>query len=95
MEEIDIEIYETAFGKRPFEIWIKGLKEIHTRAKILTRVDRLRYGNFGFTTVRELEFIMERLGIKSFYSFAEATRVPRIGISRKQESILTIINLGS
>lgn len=38
MEEIDIEIYETATGKRPFEIWIKSLKEINTRAKILTRL---------------------------------------------------------
>jgi putative addiction module killer protein len=47
MEEVDIEIYETAIGKRPFEIWIKGLKEIHTRAKILTRLDRLKLGNFG------------------------------------------------
>lgn len=47
MEEIEIELYETATGKRPFEIWIKGLKEIHTRAKILARLDRLRLGNFG------------------------------------------------
>jgi len=47
MEEIDIEIYETASGKRPFEVWITGLKEIHTRAKILTRLDRLKLGNFG------------------------------------------------
>jgi putative component of toxin-antitoxin plasmid stabilization module len=47
MEEIDIEIYETVTGKRPFEVWIKGLKEIHTRAKILNRLDRLKLGNFG------------------------------------------------
>jgi putative addiction module killer protein len=47
MEQIDIEIYETITGKRPFETWMKGIKEIHTRAKILTRMDRLRLGNFG------------------------------------------------
>lgn len=47
MEEIDIEIYETAIGKRPFEIWITEIKDIHTRAKILTRLDRLKLGNFG------------------------------------------------
>ena len=47
MEEIDIELYQTASGKRPFEIWIKDIKEIHTRAKILTRIDRLKFGNFG------------------------------------------------
>jgi hypothetical protein len=27
MEEIEIEIYETATGKCPFEVWIKGLKQ--------------------------------------------------------------------
>lgn len=42
MEGIEIELHETANGKRPFEIWIKDIKEIHTRAKILTRLDRLR-----------------------------------------------------
>lgn len=42
MEGIEIELYETANGKRPFEIWIKDIKEIHTRAKVLTRLDRLR-----------------------------------------------------
>jgi len=47
MEEVDIEIYEKTNGKRPFEIWIKDIKEIHTRAKILTRLDRLKLGNFG------------------------------------------------
>lgn len=47
MHELEIELYETANGKCPFEIWIKELKEIHTRAKILTRLDRLKLGNFG------------------------------------------------
>ena len=47
MEEIKIELYETTGGKRPFEIWIRDIKEIHTRAKILTRLDRLKLGNFG------------------------------------------------
>lgn len=47
MDVIEIELYETPTGKRPFEIWIKELKELNTRAKILTRLDRLRLGNFG------------------------------------------------
>jgi len=45
--EFEIEIYETKAGKIPFSIWFNGLKEIHTRAKILTRIDRLKLGNFG------------------------------------------------
>lgn len=39
MEEIEIELYETPTGKRPFEIWIKEIKEIHTKARISTRLD--------------------------------------------------------
>ena len=45
--ELEIEIYETRSGKRPFADWIDGLKEVHTRAKIFTRLDRLKVGNFG------------------------------------------------
>ena len=47
MIEIDVEIYETSNGKRPFEEWIKDIREVYTRAKILTRIDRLKVGNFG------------------------------------------------
>lgn len=47
MIEIDIEIYETANGKRPLEEWIEDLGEWHTQAKIWTRIDRLKMGNFG------------------------------------------------
>jgi len=46
MIEIDLKIYETSNGKRPFEEWVKDIREVHTRAKILTRIDRLRMGNF-------------------------------------------------
>jgi putative addiction module killer protein len=45
--EIEIEIYETASGRCPFDTWFENIREIHTRAKILTRLDRLRVGNFG------------------------------------------------
>lgn len=47
MEEIEIEVYETTTGKRPFEVWLEGLKEIHTKARISMRLDRLKLGNFG------------------------------------------------
>ena len=45
--EIGIEIYETRAGKSSFLDWIERFKETHTRAKILTRLDRLKLGNFG------------------------------------------------
>lgn len=47
MEEVEIEVYATTTGKRPFEIWFKELKEVHTKARISMRLDRLRLGNFG------------------------------------------------
>ena len=45
--EIEIELYETASGHRPFDYWFESLRELHTRAKIFTRLDRLTLGNFG------------------------------------------------
>lgn len=47
MKELEIEIYTTSSGKRPFELWIKNLRDAQTRAKIFTRLDRLQLGNFG------------------------------------------------
>lgn len=45
--EIEIELYETASGVCPFDAWFESIREAHTRAKILTRLDRLKLGNFG------------------------------------------------
>jgi len=45
--EIQIEFYETANGKCPFETWLKDMKEQHTRAQVLMRLDRLKLANFG------------------------------------------------
>ena len=45
--EIEIELYRTASGKCPFDDWFVCIREAHTRAKILTRLDRLKLGNFG------------------------------------------------
>jgi putative addiction module killer protein len=44
---IEIEIYETASGKRPFKEWVDDLREGHTQAKVWARIDRLKMGNFG------------------------------------------------
>lgn len=45
--EIEIELYETNSGLRPFDVWFEKIKDMPTRAKILTRLDRLKLGNFG------------------------------------------------
>lgn len=45
--EFEIEIYETSFGRCPFDEWFESIRETSTRAKILMRLDRLKMGNFG------------------------------------------------
>jgi putative addiction module killer protein len=45
--EVEIELYETASGQCPFDAWFESIREKHTRAKIFTRLDRLKLGNFG------------------------------------------------
>lgn len=45
--KIELELYKTTFSRCPFHDWFKNIRELHTRAKILTRLDRLKLGNFG------------------------------------------------
>jgi len=44
---IEIHRYLTRTGRDIFGEWLAGLKDVRTRAKILTRIDRLSMGNFG------------------------------------------------
>ena len=39
--------YQTAEGKAPFRDWLSSLRDVHTRARIITRLKRLAYGHFG------------------------------------------------
>jgi putative addiction module killer protein len=45
--EIELEIYEAPSGKRPFKIWFENIRDALTKAKVATRLDRLKQGNFG------------------------------------------------
>lgn len=38
--EIEVELYETTSGCCPFDDWFESFREMNTRAKILTRLDR-------------------------------------------------------
>lgn len=91
--EIQIELYETVNGKRPFETWLKDMKEQHTRAQVLMRLDRLKlqvilevvkpcrkvFVSFGFIMDLGLESIMERLEAKWFYFSVVVTKILRTG----------------
>jgi putative addiction module killer protein len=39
--------YVTRTGKNPFRKWLLSLRDIHARAKIRVRLNRIRSGNFG------------------------------------------------
>jgi putative addiction module killer protein len=46
-QEKQILIYADERGNEPFSVWIHNLKDISGRKRIFTRIDRLRYGNYG------------------------------------------------
>ena len=45
----DLEVYQTEEDRSPFSDWVRGLKDRPARARIRTRLARLRLGNFGDT----------------------------------------------
>ena len=44
---IEVREYLNPDGKAPFSIWLKNLRDQKTRARILTKLNRVRLGNFG------------------------------------------------
>jgi putative addiction module killer protein len=42
-----IKTFVRANGKSPFEAWISGLQDRSAKAKVFTRIDRMKFGNFG------------------------------------------------
>jgi putative addiction module killer protein len=46
-KERQLQEYVTRTGKDPFDEWLKGITDKTTRARIRTRLSRLRLGNFG------------------------------------------------
>ena len=42
-----IKTYLRANGKSPFEDWVSSLRDKSAKAKIFTRIDRMKFGNFG------------------------------------------------
>ncbi len=47
MAQKELVIYQTETGKRPFDDWLKGLKDIKARARIRSRLDRVELGQYG------------------------------------------------
>lgn len=49
MSDTPIELLEylTDSGQNPFQEWLEGLRDQQARARIRTRLNRIRLGNFG------------------------------------------------
>ncbi len=45
----EVEVYQTEEDRSPFPEWIRNLRDSTARARIRTRLARLRLGNFGDT----------------------------------------------
>ncbi len=44
---MDIQEYVTRDGRSPFGAWLRSLRDVHARARIRVRLDRVRLGNLG------------------------------------------------
>ncbi len=42
-----VQEYVTEGGKNPFREWLLALRDVHARARIRVRLNRVRLGNFG------------------------------------------------
>ncbi|MDX2427888.1 MAG: type II toxin-antitoxin system RelE/ParE family toxin [Xanthomonadales bacterium] len=47
MLKFDLQEYLTENGQSPFNTWLLGLRDIRARARVRTRLDRVRLGNLG------------------------------------------------
>lgn len=45
--QFQVLVYQTKDGRRPFDEWLINLKDRSARARIRSRINRLRQGNFG------------------------------------------------
>ena len=73
--EIEIEFYVAPSGNCPFNDWMDDVKDTKTKTKILSRLDRLRLGNFGDCKsvgdgVSKLRIDYEPIPVKSFSRFS-------------------------
>ncbi len=74
MKQYELKEYMTANGKKPFREWFENLRDNIARAKIIARVDRAAYGNFGnWKDIKGAKGVFEMLdhygpGYRIFYT---------------------------
>jgi len=46
-KEIKIKVYESSQGNQPFTDWLNAIKDRTMKKRIIDRLDRIRFNNFG------------------------------------------------
>lgn len=54
---IQIKAFETDNGKEPFSSWFNKIKDKKTKTKILIRLERVKYGNYGYHKRLKSDFL--------------------------------------
>lgn len=92
----DIEIYEDEKGNSPFAKWLAGVKDLKSRAKLQSRIDRIALGNFGDTkplkNAKNVYELREHYGpgFRIFYTKVDKTIILLLAGSTKKDQKKTI-----
>jgi len=77
MQHYEIEEYVTEDGKSPFADWLLHLKDTTGKSKLLARIRRASFGNFGdYKTIKGIKDLYEMRehsgpGYRIFYSLVD------------------------
>jgi putative addiction module killer protein len=93
----EIEEYVSSTGERPFAQWLKGLRDIHAKKKILARLRRAGFGNLGdWKSLENAKGVFEMrehagAGYRIFFSFAGKKIILLLAGSDKKDQDRTIV----
>jgi putative addiction module killer protein len=93
----EVRTYITQKGDIPFQEWFDGLKDTKAQTKVLTRLERVRFGNFGdFKSIKGTKGLFEMrerygAGLRIYYSVIEGKVVLLLAgsIKRDQKKMIT------
>ncbi len=91
MNRYEIKSYADKKGKVSFQEWFDGLKDKKAQTKVLTRLDRARYGHFGdFKSIKGAKGLFEMrerhgAGLRIYYSIIKGEVVLLLAGSTKSD----------
>ena len=80
---LDIEIYETEDGRRPYEKWFASVQSKRAQGRILKALNKLEYGMIGNVKtvdgpIREYKVNIDK-GYRIFFAYYEQTLIVLLG----------------